>query len=105
MCLSKSKRTPTTPSPQVAAQQVDDKQTQASGLGTRLLLGLIKAYRYLISPLLGSHCRYLPTCSEYALEAIERHGMVKGGCLSLWRILRCHPFATGGVDEVPTKKN
>ena len=69
-------------------------------VGKPLLL-LIKAYRYLISPLLASHCRFHPSCSEYALEAIELHGAIKGGWLTIKRLLRCHPFAQGGLDPVP----
>ena len=65
------------------------------------LLILIKAYRYLLSPLFASHCRFHPSCSEYALEAIELHGAIKGGWLSIKRLLRCHPFAQGGLDPVP----
>lgn len=61
----------------------------------------IRLYKYCISPLLPPACRYVPTCSEYAMEAIERHGILRGGMYALWRILRCHPFARGGYDPVP----
>lgn len=64
---------------------------------------LIKAYRYLISPLLGSHCRYYPTCSCYAHEAILRFGFLHGVLLAIRRVLRCHPWHEGGVDLVPEK--
>jgi len=67
----------------------------------KLLLALIKAYRYFLSPLFASHCRFCPSCSEYALEAIELHGAIKGGWLTIKRLLRCHPFAKGGWDPVP----
>lgn len=67
----------------------------------RLLIGCIHVYRYLISPLLGPHCRFHPTCSAYALEAIEQHGLLKGMGLALRRIGRCHPFHPGGYDPVP----
>jgi uncharacterized protein len=63
----------------------------------------IRGYRAAISPLLGPRCRYLPSCSHYAEEAIERHGLLRGGLYGLWRILRCHPFARGGLDEVPER--
>ena len=66
-----------------------------------LLLGLVKFYRNFISPMLPPSCRYVPTCSEYALIAIEKYGARKGGWLSLKRILRCHPFHEGGYDPVP----
>ncbi len=66
-----------------------------------LLLLLVRAYRYLVSPFIGSHCRYLPTCSAYALEAIEKHGPWRGGCMAIGRILRCHPWHEGGYDPVP----
>ncbi|MBU4320692.1 MAG: membrane protein insertion efficiency factor YidD [Nitrospinae bacterium] len=65
-----------------------------------ILLGAIKLYKYAISPLLPDSCRFVPTCSEYSAEAIERYGAVKGSCLSLKRILRCHPFHNGGYDPV-----
>ena len=67
----------------------------------KLLIGLIRAYQYLVSPLLGSHCRYYPSCSHYAAEAIETHGALRGGWLALRRLLRCHPWHEGGVDPVP----
>ncbi|HED40212.1 MAG TPA: membrane protein insertion efficiency factor YidD [Chromatiales bacterium] len=71
---------------------------------TALLL-LIRFYRYGISPLFGNHCRYYPTCSCYAQEAITSFGAVKGGWMSLRRICRCHPWHEGGVDLVPENKN
>jgi len=67
----------------------------------QLLLLLIKGYQMTLSPLLGRHCRFLPTCSQYAHEAVERFGALKGGYLGLRRILRCHPFHAGGHDPVP----
>lgn len=67
----------------------------------RVLIFFIKAYRLLLSPYLGGQCRFHPTCSAYALEAIERHGAARGGWLALRRIGRCHPLHPGGVDPVP----
>ncbi|WP_455212064.1 membrane protein insertion efficiency factor YidD, partial [Kaarinaea lacus] len=60
-----------------------------------------RCYRYCISPYLGSHCRFHPSCSSYALTAVERHGFVKGAALTLRRISRCHPWSPGGYDPVP----
>lgn len=62
---------------------------------------LVKVYRYTLSPLIGFHCRHLPTCSEYADEALDRYGLWAGGWMSLARLLRCHPFGTSGIDRVP----
>jgi putative membrane protein insertion efficiency factor len=67
----------------------------------RLLMLLIRGYRLTLSPLLGRHCRFLPTCSQYTYEAVERFGALRGGYLGLRRILRCHPFHAGGHDPVP----
>lgn len=66
----------------------------------RLAIGLIKAYQYAISPLLGSNCRFYPTCSSYAEEAFRRFGVLKGGYLTLLRIVKCQPFHSGGYDPV-----
>ena len=67
----------------------------------RLLLVLIQGYRLLLSPLLGASCRFYPTCSGYAAEAIEKHGALRGTWLALRRIAKCHPWHPGGVDPVP----
>jgi hypothetical protein len=66
-----------------------------------ILITLIKLYRYLISPWLGQHCRFEPSCSAYALTALERYGAVKGTLLTIRRLSRCHPWHTGGFDPVP----
>ncbi|MGZ4960082.1 MAG: membrane protein insertion efficiency factor YidD [Methylomonas sp.] len=68
-----------------------------------LLIALIKAYKYFISPLLGPRCRFYPSCSSYGLEAIQLHGAAKGSYLTLRRLLKCHPFHEGGIDPVPEK--
>ena len=65
--------------------------------------GLITVYRYTLSPLIGFHCRHLPTCSAYADEALARHGLWAGGWMTLARLLRCQPFGTHGIDNVPIK--
>jgi putative membrane protein insertion efficiency factor len=62
---------------------------------------LLKFYKSLISPLLPASCRYVPTCSEYAAEAVVRHGFFQGAALAVWRVLRCNPLARGGYDPVP----
>jgi putative membrane protein insertion efficiency factor len=67
----------------------------------RLLALPVRAYRLFLSPLLGQNCRYTPTCSAYALEALEWHGALKGGWLAVRRIARCHPWGSCGVDDVP----
>lgn len=68
-----------------------------------LLRGVVRAYQFVLSPILGRQCRFLPTCSHYAMEALERHGGIKGGWLAARRIVRCHPFAAAGYDPVPDK--
>ena len=67
---------------------------------TSLLVKFIKGYQFLISPLLGQSCRYLPTCSEYSIDALKNFGFLKGSLLSLKRILSCHPWGRGGFDPV-----
>lgn len=67
----------------------------------KLLLSLIRFYRSSVSPLFPPRCRYIPTCSEYALQAVEKYGALRGGWLALKRFLRCHPFHKGGYDPVP----
>lgn len=66
-----------------------------------LLVGLVKGYRLLLSPWLGSSCRFEPTCSAYSLQALERHGALAGSYLTLSRLGRCHPWCAGGHDPVP----
>ncbi len=66
------------------------------------LMGLVKAYRMLLSPWLGSACRFEPTCSAYALQSLDRHGALVGSYLMLRRLGRCHPWCAGGLDPVPT---
>ena len=72
-----------------------------SGVVHKLCLGSIKGYQLLVSPLLGNNCRFYPSCSCYAAESIESHGVIKGGYFSLRRLIKCHPFHTGGYDPVP----
>tara|TARA_B100001057_G_scaffold403118_1_gene415271 strand:- start:1463 stop:1714 length:252 start_codon:yes stop_codon:yes gene_type:complete len=74
---------------------------------TKILITIIKGYKFLISPLLGNSCRYLPTCSDYSIEALKKHGPLKGSFMSLKRILSCHPikFLGGGEGFDPVNKN
>lgn len=71
----------------------------------KLALVAIQGYRYFLSPLLGHHCRFYPSCSEYSQQAIGQHGLCRGGWLTMKRLLRCHPGCQGGVDLVPNHKN
>jgi putative membrane protein insertion efficiency factor len=66
-----------------------------------LLIGVLRAYQYLFRPLLGANCRFYPTCSDYALEAVTRHGALRGTWLAMRRVGRCHPWHAGGYDPVP----
>lgn len=66
-----------------------------------LLIGAVRAYRFFLSPWLGSACRFEPTCSAYALQALERHGAMAGAALTMARVVRCHPWCAGGFDPVP----
>ncbi len=71
----------------------------------KLLKGLIRLYQLLLSPFWGAQCRFHPTCSCYAMEALDKHGAFKGAGLAIYRILRCNPWADGGLDPVPEKKS
>jgi putative membrane protein insertion efficiency factor len=67
---------------------------------TFFVLQLLRAYKWAVSPLLPPSCRFVPTCSEFAMEAVERHGALRGGWMAMGRLLRCHPLARGGYDPV-----
>lgn len=67
----------------------------------KIIISLIKIYQVYISPMKSTKCPYYPTCSNYGLEAVNKHGALKGTCLATWRILRCNPFSKGGYDPVP----
>lgn len=77
---------------------------QPTTLGGRVLAAPIIAYRRWISPAMPARCRFYPSCSAYALEAIATHGALRGFGLAVWRLLRCHPFHPGGYDPVPPRK-
>ncbi len=70
----------------------------------KVLVACIWLYQKCVSPVLGAHCRFYPTCSQYAIEAIRAHGAVVGGGYALWRILRCQPLCKGGYDPVPPQR-
>ena len=74
---------------------------ERSALATRTLLMAIRVYQLLLSPLFAGHCRFMPSCSHYAAEAVRRHGALRGSWLALCRIARCHPLARAGYDPVP----
>ncbi len=69
-----------------------------------ILVALLRGYQRFLSPLLPPRCRFYPTCSEYAVQAVTRHGVIRGGAFAVWRIGRCHPFHSGGYDPVPSAK-
>lgn len=66
----------------------------------KVVVALLRGYKWALSPLLPAACRYVPSCSEYAMEAVARYGVLLGGLRAAWRLLRCHPFASGGYDPV-----
>ena len=68
------------------------------------LIGLLRLYQRLLSPLLGPRCKFHPTCSQYAIEALRAHGLLRGAILAGWRVLRCHPWSHGGVDRVEDQR-
>ena len=76
-----------------------------AGVASLVLRGAVRAYQLLLSPVLPPSCRYLPTCSDYAVEAIERHGALRGTALALRRLARCHPWGSSGYDPVPEPRS
>ncbi len=75
--------------------------TNGQGAAARALTFLVRVYQWLLRPLIGARCRFYPTCSEYAVEALRRHGALRGSALTLHRLCRCHPYNPGGFDPVP----
>lgn len=69
------------------------------------LIGMIRVYQSVVSPMTGPTCKYYPSCSQYALTAVRRHGALRGTGLALWRLLRCNPWSLGGVDDVPEARH
>jgi putative membrane protein insertion efficiency factor len=78
-----------------------DQSTLPSSLPTRLVMGLVRGYQLLLSPYLGGRCRHHPSCSAYAMEALQVHGGLRGGWLTIKRLARCHPWGSWGYDPVP----
>jgi uncharacterized protein len=74
---------------------------RVAALPRRVVVGLLRLYQRVVSPLYGPTCRFYPSCSQYALVAVERHGVLRGAGLAGWRLLRCNPWNPGGVDDVP----
>ncbi|WP_414673280.1 membrane protein insertion efficiency factor YidD [Methylophaga sp. UBA1464] len=74
------------------------------GTMANILIAFVRAYRFLLSPFMGMHCRFQPSCSQYMIEAIQTHGSLRGVWLGLRRLSRCHPWHAGGVDPVPELK-
>ena len=77
--------------------------SRGASLTARVLLAAIRAYRMTLAQVLGGHCRFVPSCSAYAAEAVARHGAVRGGWLAAWRLARCQPLCRGGLDQVPAR--
>jgi putative membrane protein insertion efficiency factor len=71
---------------------------------SRVAIGLIRVYQRVLSPLLGPRCKYYPSCSQYAVQAIGRYGILRGSVLAAWRLLRCNPFSHGGYDPVSAQR-
>jgi putative membrane protein insertion efficiency factor len=70
---------------------------------SKVFIAFIRVYQYAISPLLGQRCRYYPSCSNYAIDALREHGAVRGLGMASWRLMRCNPFSNGGYDPVPPR--
>jgi hypothetical protein len=83
------------------SRRLVDAWSALASLPQRSLILLVRGYRLLLKPWLGSACRFEPTCSAYALEALQHHGAARGALLSGWRLARCHPWCDGGLDPVP----
>jgi uncharacterized protein len=80
---------------------IEDNNLKMRKIARTVAVQVLRGYKWGISPMFPPACRYVPTCSEYAMEAIDRFGVFRGGLMALWRLLRCHPFVKGGYDPVP----
>lgn len=83
---------------------MNDRKPGKNSIAARICIGFIRIYQATLSPLIGMHCRFQPTCSRYAVEAIQVHGAFKGCCLAARRLGRCHPLGGAGYDPVPDRK-
>ncbi|HEY7799403.1 MAG TPA: membrane protein insertion efficiency factor YidD [Hyphomonadaceae bacterium] len=83
---------------------ITETPSNAPSVAAALALALLRAYKLLISPYFAGSCRFLPSCADYAREAIERHGALRGGWLAMRRLAKCHPFGSAGCDPVPASK-
>jgi len=81
--------------------QISNLKSQISNLFSAFFIGLIKVYQFTLSPFLGRQCRFVPTCSQYSIEAIQKYGALKGAWLAIKRIVRCNPWGGSGYDPVP----
>ena len=72
---------------------------------SRVLIALVRVYQVLISPFIGPRCRFYPSCSNYAIEAVRVHGALRGSGMAAWRVLRCNPLSDGGLDPVPPRRD
>ena len=88
----------------VEEAQRDEPQRKRVSLGARPLIFGVRMYQAILGPHLGGHCRFMPSCSEYAIEALRRRGALSGSWLALRRLLRCHPFGGAGLDPVPPRE-
>ena len=83
--------------------RVEARRTQRVSLAAGSLIAIVRVYQLVLGPLMGGHCRFHPTCSHYAIDALREHGAMRGSWLALRRVLRCHPLSRGGFDPVPQK--
>lgn len=87
-----------------AAEDVRAQDGPRPGIGARLLMGTVRGYQLIVSPWIAPRCRYYPSCSQYAIDALRVQGVVRGTGMSVWRVLRCNPWSRGGVDHVPPRR-
>ena len=92
------------PSSRRLSSSTSTAELTRSGAVARALIGLVRVYRLLLAPALPATCRFAPSCSAFAVEAVERHGAIRGSIMALRRLGRCHPFHRGGYDPIPAKR-